>query len=73
MKLKLVVLKRLLGYDNLAQEMLLFQDVAKLHAKGTGTLSGRLLVGTAEKIPSSELVDTTGAGDAFVGAVLYCT
>ncbi|XP_016468551.1 uncharacterized protein LOC107791069 isoform X1 [Nicotiana tabacum] len=46
-------------------------DVAKLHAKGTGTLSGRLLVGTAEKIPSSELVDTTGAGDAFVGAVLY--
>lgn len=53
--------------------MLLSQDVAKLHAKGTGTLSGRLLVGTAEKIPSSELVDTTGAGDAFVGAVLYCT
>ena len=36
-----------------------------------GTVSGRLLVGTAEKIPSSELVDTTGAGDAFIGAVLY--
>ncbi|OIT38542.1 PREDICTED: ribokinase-like [Nicotiana attenuata] len=46
-------------------------DVAKLHAKGIGTVSGRLLVGTAEKIPTSELVDTTGAGDAFVGAVLY--
>ncbi|XP_049387962.1 uncharacterized protein LOC125852276 isoform X2 [Solanum stenotomum] len=46
-------------------------DVAKLHAKGIGTVCGRLLVGTAEKIPSSEIVDTTGAGDAFVGAVLY--
>ncbi|WMV43555.1 hypothetical protein MTR67_036940 [Solanum verrucosum] len=48
-------------------------DIAKLHAKGIGTVCGRLLVGTAEKIPSSEIVDTTGAGDAFVGAVLYCT
>ncbi|XP_060210256.1 uncharacterized protein LOC132637132 [Lycium barbarum] len=46
-------------------------DVAKLHAKGIGAVCGWLLVGTAEKIPSSELVDTTGAGDAFVGAVLY--
>ncbi|CAH9129446.1 unnamed protein product [Cuscuta epithymum] len=44
---------------------------AKLQAKGIGTMSGRLLVGTAEKIPSFELVDTTGAGDAFIGAVLY--
>ncbi|CAH9073684.1 unnamed protein product [Cuscuta europaea] len=43
----------------------------KLQAKGIGTMSGKLLVGTAEKIPSSELVDTTGAGDAFIGAVLY--
>lgn len=46
-------------------------DVAKLHAKGIGTVYARLLVGTSEKIPSSEIVDTTGAGDAFVGAVLY--
>ncbi|XP_015169811.1 ketohexokinase-like isoform X2 [Solanum tuberosum] len=46
-------------------------DIAKLHAKGIGTVCGRLLVGTAEKIPFSEIVDTTGAGDAFVGAVLY--
>ncbi|GER42169.1 pfkB-like carbohydrate kinase family protein [Striga asiatica] len=43
----------------------------KLHAKGIGTVSGRLLLGTAERIPHSELVDTTGAGDAFIGAVLY--
>ncbi|XAR58688.1 Ribokinase [Bertholletia excelsa] len=45
--------------------------VTKLTAKGIGTVIGRLFVGTAEKIPSSELIDTTGAGDAFIGAVLY--
>ncbi|KAL7226325.1 hypothetical protein ACSBR1_021441 [Camellia fascicularis] len=45
--------------------------VTKLRAHRMGTVSGRLFVGTAEKIPSSELVDTTGAGDAFIGAVLY--
>ncbi|PIN17733.1 Ribokinase [Handroanthus impetiginosus] len=43
----------------------------KLRAKGIGTVGGRLLLGTAEKIPPSELVDTTGAGDSFVGAVLF--
>ncbi|KAK9733824.1 hypothetical protein RND81_04G095100 [Saponaria officinalis] len=49
--------------------------VLKLKARGIGSLTGRLLVGTAEKIPPSELIDTTGAGDAFVGSVLYalCT
>lgn len=46
-----------------------------LQARGVGVVRGRLFVGTAEKIPPSELVDTTGAGDAFIGAVLYalCT
>lgn len=48
-----------------------FQPVAKLRAEGIGTVCGRLLLGTAEKIPESEIVDTTGAGDAFIGAVLY--
>lgn len=43
----------------------------RLCAPGVGTISGRLLLGTAEIIPSSELVDTTGAGDAFIGAILY--
>ncbi|KAE8685332.1 Receptor serine/threonine-protein kinase ALE2 isoform 1 [Hibiscus syriacus] len=43
----------------------------KLTSNGMGTVTGRLFVGTAEKIPPSELVDTTGAGDAFIGAVLY--
>ncbi|KAL5859970.1 hypothetical protein ACOSQ4_001266 [Xanthoceras sorbifolium] len=45
--------------------------VTKLRANGIGTVSGRLFVGTAEKIPPSELIDTTGAGDAFIGAILY--
>lgn len=36
-----------------------------------GRTQGRLYFGTAETIPPSELVDTTGAGDAFIGAVLY--
>lgn len=45
--------------------------MAKLVAKGIGTVSGELFVGTAEKIPPSEIVDTTGAGDAFIGAILY--
>lgn len=48
------------------------QNVAKLRAKGVGMVCGKLLLGTTEKIPPSELVDTTGAGDAFIGAVLYC-
>ncbi|KAK8946217.1 hypothetical protein KSP40_PGU012506 [Platanthera guangdongensis] len=42
-----------------------------IRADGIGSISGRLLVGTAEVIPPSELIDTTGAGDAFIGAVLY--
>lgn len=42
-----------------------------MRADGIGTVSGRLFVGTAEKISPSELIDTTGAGDAFIGAVLY--
>lgn len=45
--------------------------MTKLKASGIGTVSGRLFVGTAEKIPPSELVDTTGAGDSFIGAVIY--
>lgn len=47
------------------------QSVSKLRANKIGTVHGRLIVGTAEKIPPSELLDTTGAGDAFIGAVLY--
>ncbi|KAJ1416828.1 Ribokinase-like [Sesbania bispinosa] len=46
-------------------------SVAKLKAEGIGTVSGKLYVGTAESIPPSELIDTTGAGDAFIGAVIY--
>lgn len=46
-------------------------SVSQLKAKGIGTLHGRLLLGTAEKIPPQELIDTTGAGDAFIGATLF--
>ncbi|XP_010447929.1 PREDICTED: ketohexokinase isoform X2 [Camelina sativa] len=46
-------------------------ETTKLKADGIGTVSGRLFLGTAEKIPPDELLDTTGAGDAFIGAVLY--
>lgn len=46
-------------------------SVTKLRAEGIGTICGRLYIGTAENIPPSELIDTTGAGDAFSGAVLY--
>ncbi|CAN0920384.1 KHK [Linum grandiflorum] len=47
------------------------QGLTRIRAEGIGTVNGRLFVGTAEKIPPEELVDTTGAGDAFIGAVLY--
>ncbi|KAK3032184.1 hypothetical protein RJ639_035009, partial [Escallonia herrerae] len=47
------------------------QTETKFVAKGVGMVTGRLFLGTAEKIPPSELVDTTGAGDAFIGAILY--
>lgn len=45
--------------------------MTKLHAEGIGTVCGKLYVGTAEYVPPSELIDTTGAGDAFIGSVLY--
>ncbi|XP_028548210.1 ketohexokinase isoform X2 [Dendrobium catenatum] len=47
------------------------ESSVRLRADGIGTLYGKLLLGTAEKIPPSEILDTTGAGDAFIGAVLY--
>ncbi|CAN6282836.1 unnamed protein product [Urochloa humidicola] len=43
----------------------------RFSARGLRTIFGRLLIGTAEVIPASELVDTTGCGDAFIGAVLH--
>ncbi|XP_052211075.1 ribokinase-like isoform X2 [Diospyros lotus] len=49
--------------------------VTRMRVEGVGEVSGRFFLGTAENIPASEVIDTTGAGDAFVGAVLYaiCT
>lgn len=42
------------------------------NSSGNKSVLGRLFVGTAEAIPASELVDTTGAGDGFIGGVMYC-
>jgi sugar/nucleoside kinase (ribokinase family) len=50
---------------------LISQVAAKFRANGIGTVCGRFFIGTAEKIPDSELIDTTGAGDAFIGAIMY--
>ncbi|CAK7349485.1 unnamed protein product [Dovyalis caffra] len=57
--------------DNIAIPTCYASPLTKIRSNGIGTVSGRLFVGTAEKIPPPELVDTTGAGDAFIGAVLY--
>ncbi|CAN8247860.1 unnamed protein product [Cochlearia groenlandica] len=48
---------------------------SSLVSRFAGNITGRLYIVTAEKIPSLELIDTTGAGDAFTGALLYglCT
>ncbi|KHN48957.1 hypothetical protein glysoja_025334, partial [Glycine soja] len=43
----------------------------KIEGRGDRNSSGKLYVETAESIPPLELVDTTGAGDAFIGAVIY--
>ncbi|KAL5149095.1 Ribokinase [Glycine soja] len=58
--------------DSTAMPTCIPSPVTKLRAEGIEeSVCGRLYYGTSEKIPPSELVDTTGAGDAFVGAVLY--
>ncbi|KAI3526539.1 hypothetical protein L1887_05796 [Cichorium endivia] len=68
------VLKQKIDNNNTAPTCI-SSDITRLQAKGIGSVCGRLFLGTAEKIPESELVDTTGAGDAFIGAILYaiCT
>ncbi|PIA40128.1 hypothetical protein AQUCO_02500086v1 [Aquilegia coerulea] len=47
------------------------KSVMRLNANKIGVVNGILHIGTAKNIPPSELIDTTGAGDAFIGAVLY--
>ncbi|KAF8388317.1 hypothetical protein HHK36_026983 [Tetracentron sinense] len=67
----LELLKQRIDDNNAIPTCISSKSVMRLRANGIGTVSGRLLVGTAEKIPAPELIDTTGAGDAFIGAVLY--
>ncbi|XP_077227366.1 pfkB-like carbohydrate kinase family protein isoform X4 [Tasmannia lanceolata] len=64
-------LKQGVDHDSVLPTCISSKSVMQLSAAGIGTVSGMLLVGTAEKIPPDELIDTTGAGDAFIGAILY--
>lgn len=57
--------------DSLAVPTCIPSVATKFRANGIGTVCGRFFIGTAEKIPDSELIDTTGAGDAFIGAIMY--
>ncbi|KAL5059812.1 hypothetical protein RYX36_031416 [Vicia faba] len=57
--------------DSLANPTCISSAVRKFRSNGIGTVCGRFFIGTAEKIPDSELIDTTGAGDAFIGAIMY--
>ncbi|KAK7284190.1 hypothetical protein RJT34_18931 [Clitoria ternatea] len=57
--------------DSLATPTCIPSVVTKFKTSGIGTICGRFFIGTAEKIPDSELIDTTGAGDAFIGAIMY--
>ncbi|XP_050206977.1 uncharacterized protein LOC126656447 isoform X2 [Mercurialis annua] len=61
--------------DSIAIPTCLSSSLTKIRANGIGAVTGRLFIGTAEKVPPAELIDTTGAGDAFIGAVVYaiCT
>ncbi|XP_042515771.1 ribokinase-like isoform X4 [Macadamia integrifolia] len=65
------LLKQKIDYENTIPTCISSKSVIRLRADGIGKMNGRLLVGTTEKIPASELIDTTGAGDAFIGAILY--
>lgn len=57
--------------ENISTPTCLSTSVMRFKGEDVGTVFGRLYIGTAVKIPPSELIDTTGAGDAFVGAVVY--
>lgn len=53
------------------EKSLYFSYHFQIFTRLKGNVIGRLCIVTAEKIPSSELMDTTGAGDAFTGGLLY--
>ncbi|XP_068662940.1 uncharacterized protein [Aristolochia californica] len=67
----LVSLKKKIDTTNFNPTCISSETVMRLRAGGVGAVNGMLHVGTAEKILPSELIDTTGAGDAFIGAILY--
>eukprot|EP00262_Sarcandra_glabra_P016803 TRINITY_DN5587_c0_g1_i3.p1 TRINITY_DN5587_c0_g1~~TRINITY_DN5587_c0_g1_i3.p1 ORF type:complete len:377 (-),score=58.93 TRINITY_DN5587_c0_g1_i3:283-1413(-) len=64
-------LKQSVDHNSVIPTCVSSKATMRLSASGVGTVSGRLHLGTAEMIPPSELMDTTGAGDAFIGAIIY--
>jgi hypothetical protein len=44
---------------------------SQLGASTGGEVAGRILYATAMALETHQVVDTTGAGDAFIGAILY--
>ncbi|WJX34047.1 hypothetical protein P8452_22197 [Trifolium repens] len=58
-------------FGTLIFSFLYLQLATNLRADGIGTTCAKLYIGTTENMPSYELIDTTGAGDAFARAVLY--
>ncbi|WVZ92274.1 hypothetical protein U9M48_038352 [Paspalum notatum var. saurae] len=68
-------LEKKVDQDSTMPKCIASKSNLRISADGVGSISGRLLLGTSEVIPPDELIDTTGAGDAFIGAVLYglCT
>jgi hypothetical protein len=58
--------------------MLLFSSLqagrlisSQLGTSAGGEVAGRILYATAMALETHQVVDTTGAGDAFIGAILY--
>jgi hypothetical protein len=44
---------------------------SQLGPSAGGEVAGRILYATAMALETHQVVDTTGAGDAFIGAILY--
>ncbi|CAN6554140.1 unnamed protein product [Malus baccata var. baccata] len=72
-----IMLERSVGEDSQTEEMEADNLLESLKRRKDASVtipncisSGQFL-GTAEKVPPQELLDTTGAGDSFTGAILY--
>ncbi|ONK63898.1 uncharacterized protein A4U43_C07F20060 [Asparagus officinalis] len=64
-------LKQQVDQSSTSPKCISSNSTLRIKANGIGAVCGRLLIGTADTIPPADVIDTTGAGDAFIGAVLY--